>query len=155
MRSLLTCGLLLSCAACSAPAFHQAYPGPMLAPEEHARIVTLPAEKGRTRPVISCVDGKDTSGKSMWVGDYPPEAFVQPGRHYIAVFYESQPYWTEGALWLDAQAGRTYNVSWESQGGRVRFWLVDAETRRAVGGIVGGEPNPGPREQICVPRRSL
>jgi hypothetical protein len=155
MRSFLTCGLLLSCAACTAPLFHQAYPGPMLAPEEHARIVTVSDARGRTWPVISCVDGKDTSGKSILAGDYPPEAFVLAGRHYIAVFYNLHTSWTEGALWLDAQPGRTYIVTWERAGRNIRFFLVDAETGRAVGGVVGSEPNPGPEEQVCVPRLSF
>ena len=154
MRSLLIPSLLLLCVACQPPPFFQAYPGPLLAAEEHARIVVVPGSIPRFRPSISCVDGKSTDPTGITT-HYPPEAFVLPGRHYFTVLFAQPHFWTEAALWIDAEAGRTYHVNWDLQAHGMRFWVVDGETRAVVGGIVGSEPHPGPEDQVCVPRRSM
>jgi hypothetical protein len=100
---------------------------------------------------IRCVDGRRTI--RLYPPNEPVEAFVMPGRHYLGVDYIGRGpggiVGAGGAIWLDAEAGHTYQVRWSIANRGVRFWLADESTGAIVGGILGGEPDPAPDEQVC------
>lgn len=153
MRIVLV-GCLLACAACATGAPYQAYPGRPLPAGEQARIVVasdsvlaaLPGGGATMR--ISCVDGEPTN-ESLIIIRYPTEVLVRPGRHNLGVLFSHMNSSASAALWVDAEAGRTYTVHTELRGYDIRFWLTDSTTGRPVGGIVGRGMTPEPGERTC------
>lgn len=155
MRSLFIACVLL-CSACGVPAPYQAYPGPQLAPDQHAQITGMIETdhailQGLNEVVvITCVDGVSTHKPFTMAGSaYPSVAFVTPGRHYVGIMWGYRSTYATGALWLDAEAGRTYRINRSAQREGIQLWLSDTSTGRPVGGIVGGEPDPASDDRNC------
>lgn len=151
----IACALL--CAACGPKPPFQAYPGPQLPPDQHAQIAGMVETDHKVLSglnevmMITCVDGVSTRKGPHLAGrhPYPTVAFVTPGRHYVGVMWGVMNTFATGALWLDAEAGRTYRINRAAQREGVRIWLTDATTGSVVGGIVGGEPNAASDDRNC------
>jgi hypothetical protein len=147
MMRIVLIGCLLACAACATGAPYQACALPA---EEQARIVVssdsalaaLPGDGATMR--ITCVDGEPTN-ESLIIIRFPTEVRVRPGRHNLGVLFNHMNSSASAALWVDAEAGRTYTVHTELRGYDIRFWLTVSATGRPVGGIVGmgTVPEPG------------
>lgn len=78
--------------------------------------------------------------------EYPESAYVEPGRRYINVKYQHSNIYAYGKLWLDAEAGKTYEVKTAIKGYKIQFWIEDESSGVLVGGIQGGEPEVGSKQ---------
>jgi hypothetical protein len=151
MRIVRGCVVLLACAGlwgCASTGQFQAYEGPERSASEHAR-VNAAVEKSNFKNMlggvvvqtrISCVDGHDTSNYDANGG--APAVLLAPGRHYITVYFTTGKLLGRSTMWLDAEAGHTYDARYEQRGQYFRMWIEDQKTARVVGGYVGSEP-PG------------
>ena len=82
--------------------------------------------------------------------NYPQDAVVLPGRHYVAFMTAHHDRYASAAFWFDAEAGRHYSIQRKPEGKEMVFWIEDDTTKRKVGGTTGTEPNPAPSNKNCA-----
>jgi len=141
---LLACGFLLGLVSGCASS-RVRYEPPTGLPSELARIKTSGSSG------VESIDDKQVMSflRLTKPGAYPNEVVtLAPGNHRIHVVasgYQMPPphMW----LWLKAEPGKDYVLKDEASkadggGFRVRFWLEDATSGQAVGGIAGSDDDP-------------
>ena len=142
----LWCGALLAsvvlAAGCAAPGVKHVYSGAQKPDEELATVWGTTNQPGRVfnpareRITITAVDGDATM---PWYSprDYPATVKVLPGKHELGLRYEYIHGVAHGTIWVDAQAGRIYEVrvmNPQSRTERVYFLIQDITAQTLVGG---------------------
>jgi hypothetical protein len=99
---------------------------------------------------ITAINGKSTRRWLTLDTNFPEAAEVAPGRHYLDLMYGKLNSVAHGKVWFDAEEGKHYIARKALRGYSVFFWIEEAGTGKAVGGIPGSEPDlqtrPPPKE---------
>jgi len=140
---VVTSILLIS--GCATVSTFKAYEGEEKSNDQVARITSNVKREGFAYQRLSItkideISTFDFAASLLSSPAYPTSAIVLPGRHYIGLKYEHGLMFSDSVLWFDAEAGASYLLNANVDGYGVKFWITDASTGRAVGGIPGGEP---------------
>jgi hypothetical protein len=134
MRATLVALVLISILSSGCGTYHYtAYDGPTLPSSE---IATIDTDSWRDVQ-IAYVDGKKTLNIPVYLiaQKWPGIVYVKPGHHEIVPCFHT-PYYElyNGALEIEAQAGRTYTVKHKlEEPKKVIFWIEESKsTAQAV-----------------------
>lgn len=136
------CITALLATGCATSSPHHAYKGVQRPPSELALVVGTTQQTynvlspSRERISISRVDDRSTV---PWysVSSLPTAVYVQPGRRKVEALYEHVNGVANGTIWVDALAGRTYQIKVmnpERRTTRVYFVVEDITAQTLVGG---------------------